>query len=78
MSLKVLPFITIGLIAYIKTVPVYPVEIAIYSVGSAKLKQKHIHGEGIPVEVIPFNADRVFLRVLKAYRFKTPFSLNYG
>lgn len=53
-------------------------EIAIYSVGSAKLKQKHIHREGIPVEVIPFNADRVFLRVLKAYRFKTPFSLNYG
>jgi hypothetical protein len=54
------------------------VKVAIYSVGSAELNQKHIHGEGIPVEVILFNVDVVFLWVLKTYRFKTSFILDYG
>jgi hypothetical protein len=54
------------------------VEVAIHSVGSEELNQKHIHGEGIPVEAVFSTGDRVFLRMLKADCFKTPFMLDYG
>lgn len=62
----------------IKKAAVYPMEVTFYSVGSAELNQKRTHGEGISVEVILFNGDGVFLRVLKAYCFKTSSSLDYG